>query len=949
MKTIIFLLKKYWKCHIKQLFTIAVSIAVVTVSVMCSTLMARTEFRNAFHKLLDECGAMDDSFYNLDDSTISQLEGESVIQDVGVTNVLGRLGNENYSYAYGYYQDSTAQSLMHYSLEKGTFPTKQGEIAIEQSVLSSLGIAEVLNSKVTLKSYDMDNNYLQEETYTLVGVISPLNGYDSERRNNEIGYIDVENNYLQTGYPDPVIIVSKYEDRDVLYKNVNVTYTTGDMYITQFDEVSPALKSTLNEHNAYNSGRQSALLYAIAKNTEEELQSGKQLENTNSTNVSNVYGIVCLIVATVSLFAIVFSYVPQREKSIMQLKLCGMSRKNVICMLCLEVLMFFVLGTAIGLLVGAVFYELVLQFEHAVFNVPIYRGYYVESIVSRQTGNPIAYSITITLLVCVLGFFKPVCTISSTGLSKEVRGRHRVHILKGNPINRAINVKGQSVLQLISLCVTMVVLSVSLTFIQAQIDYIELDYSYLFYDDEGNDISQTLMNQINVYRFKGNDSNRTASTNQATGLSQSSIDALSTDKNVSSIMATLTDGTVKFYLEDTPQNSATIQAYEGNDVKSLLKDSVSDDETINFDEYWNSVYGQYYDDYGISTSDKLYLSSMVACNGAVFNQLEGYLVDGSIDIDAINSGEEVLIFDYGDYSLPSNAFAVGDTINLIDNYFTDDNLTLVRDTIQSDVYIPIETVHQTVRVGGIISIPSDDTSLTKLLKVSNYLGFSFVTTKTGYSNLGFPQYNYDNIIIQMVDYNAIPKFETDVLAKHITSESGITVSSLYDTYSTISAEKGKVVVKYLFMVVLLILIFIVGYVNTVVFQLKINSRYFAILQSLGMNIRRLKLTVIKENLKTPLVALVLSLGICYGIELSYSKFYDSIFNVLENPQTEEQYTQAQDTFYNCFMYLELQNYSIHTYLLGLFVLVLLIVLVSSIVVVRPQRLSIARNIVTDNF
>jgi hypothetical protein len=287
---------------------------------------------------------------------------------------------------------------------------------------------------------------------------------------------------------------------------------------------------------------------------------------------------------------------------------------------------------------------------------------------------------------------------------------------------------------------------------------------------------------------------------------------------------------------------------------------------------------------------------------------------------------------------------VGDTINLIDNYFTDDNLTLVRDTIQSDVYIPIETVHQNVRVGGIISIPSDDTSLTKLLKVSNYLGFSFVTTKTGYSNLGFPQYNYDNIIIQMVDYNAIPKFETDVLAKYITSESGVTVSSLYDTYSTISAEKGKVIVKYLFMVVLLILIFIVGYVNTVVFQLKVNSRYFAILQSLGMNIKRLKLTVIKENLKTPLVSLILSLGICYGIELSYSKFYDSIFSILENPQTEEQYTQAQDTFYNCFMYLELQNYSTHTYLLGLFVLVLLIVLVSSIVVVKPQKLSIAKNI-----
>ena len=96
------------------------------------------------------------------------------------------------------------------------------------------------------------------------------------------------------------------------------------------------------------------------------------------------------------------------------------------------------------------------------------------------------------------------------------------------------------------------------------------------------------------------------------------------------------------------------------------------DKTIDFDREWQN-YLQYFEDFGLDDTYAYYSIPVAACNDYLLSQLEEYVTDGEINIEALNSGEQVLVIEHIDnLRKVKNAFEVGDKVNILTSVAVDE-------------------------------------------------------------------------------------------------------------------------------------------------------------------------------------------------------------------------------------------------------------------------------------
>lgn len=116
-------------------------------------------------------------------NTVTSDEIEQYLNETtekhGYAHIVGKLTSENGETSIGSYVawlDDNAKELYYQSLIEGRMPTAENEIAIEKSALTRLGIDYKLNDKITFDFYIKDGSTIKEEPikkeYTLVGVLN---------------------------------------------------------------------------------------------------------------------------------------------------------------------------------------------------------------------------------------------------------------------------------------------------------------------------------------------------------------------------------------------------------------------------------------------------------------------------------------------------------------------------------------------------------------------------------------------------------------------------------------------------------------------------------------------------------------------------------------------------------------------------------------------------------
>jgi hypothetical protein len=589
-----------------------------------------------------------------------------------------------------------------------------------------------------------------------------------------------------------------------------------------------------------------------------------------------------------------------------------------------------------------------------VFDIPIYRGYFTNiAFIREKTTNPFMYSILISFVVCVVGFSIPIGMMLQSSVlnigTKEVKS---THIKFKSIISKALNFGKQGILQAVSIVIIVTFGSVGIVYLISSIDYVNDAYEFLFWSDLGDDMRETNYD-FSLYREKYNDTNRFCAINTSTGLSVQDVNEISNNEYVQSVEAVLTDKTARFYINKTSENATILDTLEGYDIKSVVQ-SGCESLGLDFEQSWED-YNQYYESYGFNDSTtNYYYTSVVACNDSIFNQLEEYLVDGEIDVEGIQNGEKVLIIDGGStLNTCGNPFNVGDTIHLFNTYFAnEDDWKSVSETDFS-YYIDTQVSFKDVEVCGIIQIP--DGNLQQTLLVQDYTfsnNYTLITTLDGYSNWNFAQTNYDRVNIELKSSNDSLKFQEKVLPNYITSQTGMSIISLASGYKKINQEIGKLLVQLITMVTLSIVIFIIGYVNTIKLQLKLNQKRFSILQSLGMSKKKLMLNILKENIKVPIVSTIISSVLYLVLKLGYTQFYNSIKQIINDDTLAGESDIVQNAivkFTQYQLYLQLQDYNAWLYIAILSLVVYLLSVIVSVSMYKKNTSNIIDTIRKEDF
>ncbi|AUG58361.1 FtsX-like permease family protein [Acetivibrio saccincola] len=875
MKTELFLLKKYWMSHKKQALSILISIIIMSSAVMFISLLTRSEDRYSFHESLDMCGNFDEGLYNLTEEEIELLKEQEEIDLIGKTIVFGRIGSPDYSdrtVAVGYFDDDIEKELMHLPISKGRFPEKEDEIAVEMSTLISMNIQPLVGGEIKFVLYGMDKKLIGEKAYTLVGIIDDLS-YNSFRENNDISNLDPWN-YVSE-YPDPLAIVSKEEGEKypALYTNVHLTYVNGDKMgfpsLKEFDEdVAKIIKE--KSSNAFG-GRKMAIssfvYYPSGGNISEKLMAGEKQELANKYRLIRIYAFICLIISAISIYMIISIYLLRRLESFRLLRLCGMTRKRTLRIMVMEMFIFGIIGTAAGMVIASLAHEITLFIRHIIYNVPIYRGYFIEYVLETRSFNPFIFTVIVTGLTVLIGFIYPFIKVLKTPIgSSEIVKKIRVKKY-GNALRKTITARRSTALMMLFIFITILSSTLGMMVRAGNVASIERQ----------SFTAQVMTAGFDGYisRNKWNDTSKFANINYDKGFPSDIISELEEKEYVSSVSAVLTDHTVRVYLGEGTREDELRKKLSSIELKNQVEKVCQIDKTIDFDREWQN-YLQYFEDFGLDDTYAYYSIPVAACNDYLLSQLEEYVTDGEINIEALNSGEQVLVIEHIDnLRKVKNAFEVGDKVNILTSVAVDEKQIseLIYDRL---AYLPQKPFFAHPVVGGIITVT--DPEISSLLEYigdnpDKTPGFNFVTSFEGYQAWGFPQKNYDKVGINLTSEEYAEELDEFIYSK-LSSEMGVTYVSMSEELKGIQRQMKNKAFVYLVMLVLMLAIFVIGFANSFTMYLNSSMRHFSSLRAFGISRRNLKKHIIVESLKLPVICALISGIICFLIKKAYKLLFD---------------------------------------------------------------------------
>jgi hypothetical protein len=257
---------------------------------------------------------------------------------------------------------------------------------------------------------------------------------------------------------------------------------------------------------------------------------------------------------------------------------------------------------------------------------------------------------------------------------------------------------------------------------------------------------------------------------------------------------------------------------------------------------------------------------VVACADDMLDLLEPYLVSGTIDREGILNGSAVLIVKNGESYL-TNPFEVGDTMNLMDRVMKEDSDS--GQDSEDESYVPQTPIYASPVVCGVLEITDDNLKdLLEAYDAPSYdvnIAANILTTRSGYLSWGFPQSNYNKVCVKATE-DADSAVLDKAVNELITSKQGVTYVSLYTQLKKMQQKITSNVVSYVFTLILLLLIFLIGYGNILSMQYVASQKRNALLNGMGYSTRQTRRHFELSNLKYLGIASLISLVAILGIQ-----------------------------------------------------------------------------------
>lgn len=399
----------YWRVHWRKALTILSAYMLLSVFVFTSFSMVRTELRrqyfDAFNATIQvENDFITDQWSGAYDYILKGLEDEDAAASLAKEDCIGMtgrlytgcyMGNDASQYTYGAYMDDAACELSGIKMLSGGFPQKTGEVAVSEMALFHMGIEAEPGDSITLTEYDDAGHAVGERAFTLAGIFKD----SGERCSWETQTVPLG----ELRAYEPVILLSPADmDTGNSLLSVMFRFKQGAWELSEEElDAEYAVFGQYADKCTYGLGRGCYdSSYFTAATT--ETYSGSLIYGK-----SRFYQYACIaaaIVMALSLLCSLFTAMPEKIMSMHVLRNIGYTYRRLRRLLILECVIFTAAGTAAGFLAGVGCYELLLQIQHYVFGLDIYRACNSEWGIRQVSFDPVAMTLSFTVVTSILAF-----------------------------------------------------------------------------------------------------------------------------------------------------------------------------------------------------------------------------------------------------------------------------------------------------------------------------------------------------------------------------------------------------------------------------------------------------------------------------------------------------------------------------------------------------------------
>ena len=832
MKTSVFFTLKYWRKHLKNAAAVLFSGMLLTAIILAAMATLREQLNRHIHECYDIAGGYDILLANSNDGLLERLAERESEYDCGAMYVLGKMGNTAFSFTYGRIDDP--RGLAHIPLEEGRMPKRADELAVDRNVLDRLFWAGKCGDSITLDG----------STYTVVGIIDGQ--YGKRRAGSELITDPADNNTLYSlaslayeecesrGYAIPLIFVGE-SDVEPLYR-IDMLGNFFENGVRTPEDVR-FLSSVIDWKAQWYSAvdRSSIISYFFL--------SGRKNDDANFFLL--IAGIGAAI-SVLSVYSVLRSVFNERKSRIGILRRIGMSKRALAGMYVFEGASFAVIQTVLGFLAGAAAYWGIFLFKVKVLGMSFYSGFTLDKLVTDNTREPFFWAGAASVTVTAAAYLINALTTNIRASSPKKREKPRSLFRCFCAIFRQSGVTAVQTLALVLVC-----FSVTAGYMyytddgKAHLDHLmympdTVEYYAGSFDMEGNGIAEYYSCAAPMFLGLGHMDKMEQALVMAPGDYTKGIGDEVLEQFPEYVTAT---GYLQhpFIISDEP-----VPNYK-NEI-DLSNEAVRDALIELSDEKFQDFFEK-----GKLGSKYKYRAKTKLSGANTIERLSEYVVDGDIDLEKLNRGEDILVV----YKIAKPPFATGERVLFGSAEYNDSGYGL------SDI------ATKEVGIGAVIRLPSDLGEIDAYAVWDNE-EYCFLTTASGASAIGFQGARYTEVFSSEEINGGLFPASAEMRLKSL---------------AKMRRENSlKIAAQYSGIILILIVMSLLGfaaYFNGIGMKIRLKSYEISVLRAIGAPIAELKKRLLVMSLKIPLIAAALSYLSVKLLQFGMSRAYLRITEIHE--------------------------------------------------------------------
>lgn len=647
-------------------------IAIILSTIFSSSIIyfAFSAYCSVVDKAHSNLGYQDCIMTNADEEILSEAIEKDYIKEIGYAHILGFAYTDDENKIDGTsvaWLDNEAKALANPVLLKGDYPQKKGEIAIEQSALMRLGLNAEIGDTITLKFSPQNKadtlDVVKEKEYVLCGILK-----------NKHDYLI---NELVGGAPNtllPAAFVYENEELDPGGKEALVSYYTfnpkieSDIIFRFFSTENDVYEKNIDLAYTY----ASKTFYPIGVYT----NAYSALPETQSLVEKLIYIlIVVVILLSASAMGIINAFtsdLKERKKQIGMYRAVGATKNQIIKLFGREALILSLICTPLSLTISFFLVKFILTFvdKDAIFKPNLW--------VLLSCGVFSTICIMVASLIPLIGASRiaPMQAIRKIDTARKLKNA-KIKSKENFTVAKLISKRNITVSKgkLITVSIFLVISIIFSSYLFSFLEYAKNDIYGYGYDYNLEITQSTIYEGINFA-----DTNNGFSENHKNEVLN--CEYVDSAYGVKIINANILVDEMTNYLKIYNHNMYQHNANSAEDAIQKLKNQNLFNELNDYSSKLKEGAGY----------DEFFSTNILAFDEETLKTFEKSVTDGKIDIEKLNSGEEIIL------CAPQKAYLQ------IEEYYDNDITFWTSDsfTEQYDNYSFVED--RTLKAGDIIDI-----------------------------------------------------------------------------------------------------------------------------------------------------------------------------------------------------------------------------------------------------